>query len=119
MQDLPKIRDQISRKDLFDAFKQQLAKDFEQCNCSSQFVQALQPDFDSIRGVIQTELKRNETRSDFDLMQLLYRIDIDESRLKKYLAENNPESYYHIIAEQIIKRILQKVVIRKFYKGKE
>jgi hypothetical protein len=32
MQDLPTIKSQLSSKDLFDAFKRQLAKDCEQSN---------------------------------------------------------------------------------------
>jgi hypothetical protein len=50
---------------------------------------------------------------------LLYRIDISEAQLKRYLNENKNESYFNVIAELIIKRVLQKVVIRQHYKNKE
>ena len=119
MEDLPTIRDQISRKDLFDAFKEQLAKDFEQSNCSSQFAESLQPNYDDILNRIQQELQINERRSDFNLMQLLYRIDINEMQLKKYLGENSARIHYYVIADLIIKRTLQKVMTRKYYKGKD
>jgi hypothetical protein len=51
-------------------------------------------------------------------MQLLYRIDISEAQLKRYLSELN-EPYFSVIAELIIKRVLQKVVIRQYYKSNE
>ena len=50
-------------------------------------------------------------------MQLLYRIDISEAQLKRYLLENKSDNYFNVIAELIIKRVLQKVVIKQFYKN--
>jgi hypothetical protein len=52
-------------------------------------------------------------------MQLLYRIDISEGQLKKYLNENQNENHLITIADLIIKRVLQKVVIKQYYKRKE
>jgi hypothetical protein len=52
-------------------------------------------------------------------MQLLYLIDISEAQLKKYLTENKKETHFNVIAELIIKRVLQKVVIKQYYKSKE
>jgi hypothetical protein len=50
-------------------------------------------------------------------MNLLYRVDISEAQLKRYLTESPAEDTLVTIAELIIKRVLQKVVIRKYYKG--
>jgi len=119
MQNLPDIKNQLSSKDLFDAFKLQLVKDFEQSNFSSEFVAALEPDYYSIHEKIASELLRNEKNADFNLMNLLYRIDISEAQLKRYLNENKTDNYYVVIAELIIKRVLQKVVIRQYYKNNE
>jgi hypothetical protein len=52
-------------------------------------------------------------------MQLLYRVDISEAHLKKYLNEANNENHLSTIAELIIKRVLQKVVIKQYYKLNE
>jgi len=52
-------------------------------------------------------------------MRLLNRIDISEAQLKKYLNENRNEDRFNVIAELIIKRVLQKVVIRQHYKSNE
>ena len=117
MQNLPDIKNQLSSKDLFEAFKKQLAKDFEQGNFPADFVEALEPDYIIIHERIAFELQRNEKKTDFNLMQLLYRIDISEAQLKRYLLENKSDNYFNVIAELIIKRVLQKVVIKQFYKN--
>ncbi len=113
MQNSLNIQDQLSSNDLFAAFKIQLAKDFEQSNFPSEFVTALEPTYSSILKKISFELERNVN---IKLMQLLHRIDISEAQLKKYVAERTNESYFNVIAELIIKRELQKVVIKRFYK---
>lgn len=119
MENLPEIKSQLSSKELFDAFKRQLVRDFEQSNFPADFVEALEPDYRVIHEKIAFELQRNEKKSDFNLMQLLYRIDISEAQLKKYLFEYKNDNYFNIIAELIIKRVLQKVVIKQFYKNSE
>jgi len=118
LQNLPDIKNELSSKDLFDAFKRQLIKDFEQSNFPADFVMALEPDYLSIHEKIASELQRNENRTDFNLMNLLYRIDISEAQLKKYFNQNKNESHFNVIAELIIKRVLQKVVIKQYYKNK-
>lgn len=119
MENLPDIKNQLTSKNLFDAFKKQLIRDFEQSNFPADFVEALEPDYSSIHEKIASELQRNEKKTDFNLMHLLYRIDISETQLKKYLVENKGDNYFNVIAELIIKRVLQKVVIKQFYKNNE
>lgn len=117
MQNLLTIKNQLSSKVLFDAFKSQLVKDFEQSNFPTGFVESLEPDYTRIHEKIVHELQRNENRSDSKVMNLLYRIDISEIQLKKYLNEHKGEAYFKVIAELIIKRVLQKVVIKQYYKN--
>jgi hypothetical protein len=115
VQDLTNITTQLTSEGLFQEFKRQLAKDFEQSNFSSDFISELQPEYDLIHKKMVTQLQRNEQRN---LMQLLYRIDISDSQLKKYLLAQKDEDPLNVIAELIIKRTLQKVVIKRFYKNK-
>jgi hypothetical protein len=117
MQDLSQVNTQLTRKDLFEAFKVQLAKDFEQSNFSADFVKSLEPDYARIHGQILLELQRAQKRADSDVMNLLYRVDISEAQLKRYLAESQEANPLITIAELVIKRVLQKVVIRKYYKS--
>lgn len=116
MSDLPEIRNQLNHDELFDLFKRQLAKDLEQSNFPSDFVTSLQPDYEQIKDTIAGLLKENEKKADSNLMQLLYRVDISEFQLKKYLQNTTNKNYYQIIAELVIKRVLQKVVIKYYYR---
>ena len=119
MQNLPDIKNQLTTSALFDAFKKQLAKDFEQSNFPFDFVVALEPNYSSIHEKIAGELQHNEKRTGFTLMSLLYRIDISEAQLKKYLSEHQNENHFNVIAELIIKRVLQKVVTKQYYRNNE
>ncbi len=116
---LTNIENQLSSKDLFDAFKIQLARDFETGNFSADFVATLEPDYLGIRKTIVFELQRNEKKTDSGLMPLLYRIDISEAQLQRYLNKRPNENHLEVIAELIIKRVLQKVVIKQYYKKNE
>jgi hypothetical protein len=116
MQNLVRVNDQLSSKDLFDAFKVQLAKDFEQSNFDQDFIKDLEPDYSSIHEKIVAELYRSEKKADSHLMQLLNRIDISEAQLQRYLIEHQNENRLNTIGELIIKRVLQKVVIKQHFK---
>jgi hypothetical protein len=119
VKNLPSINNQLTSKDLFVAFKMQLAKDFEQSEFHVDFIEALEPDYSSIHEKIVFELMRNEIKTNSNLMRLLNRIDISEVQLKKYLNKNKNENRLSVIAELIIKRVLQKVVIKQHYKNNE
>jgi hypothetical protein len=119
MEEVVKMEDYLNSKDLFDAFTLQLTKDFEQSNFPSDFIKDLPADYTRIHQKIVDELHRSETRADTNLMNLLYRIDISEAQLKKYLHEHADKNHLSVIAGLIIKRVLQKVVIKKYYKRSE
>ncbi len=51
------------------------------------------------------------------LVQLLYRIDVNEAKLKAMLADNTNEDAAKIIAALIIERQLQKIKSRAEYNG--
>ena len=56
--------------------------------------------------------------SDFNqLMNVLYRIDIDEKQLKLHLASTHEDSS-ELLAKLVIERELKKVVLRWHYSGK-
>ncbi len=119
MQNLPNVKDQLSSKDLFNAFKVQLIRDFEKSNFPTEFVATLEPNYAVILEKITEELHRSEKRPGFTIMQLLYRIDISEAQLRKYLNEKGNENHFTVIAELIIKRVLQKVVTKQYYRNNE
>lgn len=119
MESLPDIRLQLSRKDLFEAFRKQLRKEFDQNNFPGDFVETLDPNYDRIHQAIVDALVRQNKQSDFNLAQLLYRIDISEAQLGKYLGQSKRDDHFDTVAELIIKRVLQKVVVKQYYKNKE
>ena len=47
------------------------------------------------------------------LVTLLYRVDVDEAKLKTLLKENDHADASHIIADAIMQRQLQKIATRK------
>ncbi len=54
--------------------------------------------------------------NDFDtFVNTLYRIDIDEQKVKKIIAEHPFEEVKIMISEMIIQRQLQKIITRKQY----
>jgi hypothetical protein len=58
-----------------------------------------------INGLIQTDFQK--------LIFILYRIDVNETRLKRILKENPGEDSSRIISDLIIERQLQKIKSRK------
>ena len=52
------------------------------------------------------------------LMAMLYRIDLEESFLNKKLKESEQADTDEVITDLIIKRELQKVIIREIYSSK-
>lgn len=117
MDNLLEINKQLSSQDLFVAFKMQLIKDFEQSNFSAEVIRQIKPNYYGIHSLLASILQHNEFSTQHNIMQLVYRIDISETQLKKYLKENKDESYYNVLAELIIKRVLQKVVTKQYYKN--
>jgi hypothetical protein len=51
-------------------------------------------------------------------MGILYRIDLSDEQIKKAVNANSSEPFPEIITDLIIRRELQKVVIRNHYKSR-
>jgi len=64
---------------------------------------------DLLAGHINDLIEHNFNK----LISILYRIDINESRLKQLLAENSAQDAGRIIAELVIQRQLQKIAYRE------
>lgn len=118
MDNLPDLIKSISKPDLFEAFKVQLKKDFDNCGLSSDFITELIPDFEFILNILCVEINPIGKASNDKLMELLYRIDISELQIKKQSLIRPEASFDQIVAELIIKRELQKVVIKQMFKNK-
>ena len=67
---------------------------------------------DELKGIIADHVNLLIGSNFNKLISILYRVDINESKLKQLLADNPGEDAGMIIAELIIERQLQKIKIR-------
>lgn len=76
-----------------------------------------QPSFTELKEILSKHLNQL-IHQDFEkLVRLLYRIDINEVRLKYILRENPNEIAGNLIAEMIIERQIQKMITREQFKS--
>lgn len=107
------VKNQLLQQDLFELFKIQLRKDFETSGLDADFVDTLPSAFELLKEVIIYQLKRILKNSYSSLSNLLYRIDVSELQIKKYQGLHKTLSFEEIVAELIIKRVLQKIILKK------
>ncbi|MBL7910979.1 MAG: hypothetical protein JNJ41_07990 [Bacteroidia bacterium] len=110
MQEL-EVNNLLIQENLFELFKRQLKKDFDSCSLDTEFTNDLPVDLEPLKIAIRSQLKPLLNNS--QLSALLYRIDISELQIKNYETKNKNLSFEEILAELIIKRILQKVILKK------
>jgi len=103
---------QLIEIDLFNLFKIQIKKDFETCGLDVNFINDLPSDFFKLKAIFINQLQPLFINKKA-LSNLLNRIDISETQLNNYQAKKISFSFEEIIAELIIKRTLQKVILKK------
>lgn len=118
VQNLTVIQQQLTSEELFEAFRQQLIRDFGRSGLSTKFAEGLTHHYQGLVAQIANELRECDQRSGTHISRLLYNVDISEAQLKKYLQEANDADHWVVMAELMVKRLLQKVVIRQHYKNK-
>lgn len=106
------VNDHLIRENLFDLFKIQLKKDFDSCSLSTDFIDNLPSQFELLKNALLLELKPL-LKTNSILSNLLYRIDISELQITNYQLKNSSINFEEVLAELIIKRILQKVILKK------
>lgn len=112
---MSEILNSLERIDLFEKFKIQIEKDFNLCGLAE-----YSPVFESnnLEHVFKTVVKSItaiEQKNTEGLKNLLYRIDISENQIKKESAVLVNYTFQELMAQLIIKRILQKVIIKEQY----
>jgi hypothetical protein len=118
MDELPDIITGISKPDLFEKFKLQLQKDFEGAGLNGDFANTLPQNYDAILSAIGSEIEKVNRLAVSKVTGLLYRIDVSEIQIKKLSSEKKENSMNQIISELILKRELQKIVIKEHFKNK-
>lgn len=109
----PDVLHSLQKPGLFEKFKQQTSKDFELAGATdylpvmdSNNLAHLQEAF--FNSIIKLELSNA-------LKVLLYRIDITELQIKQATQKEPAQPLQSVLAELMIKRILQKVVLKELY----
>lgn len=107
------ILQDLQKPNLFDKFKIQVLKDFELAGVSQYM-----PNLDSNDlSILMAEFLKviNQLEISNSLKILLYRIDITELQIKQASQKQDDLTLQEVIASLIIKRILQKVVLKDLY----
>lgn len=112
------INTSLLKENLFELFKAQLKKDFESAGVNAGFTEQLPCDFEAMRQIIIAELEPMLKTGGTLVSSLLYRIDISEMQLRNYQDSHPDLSFPETLAELIIKRILQKVILKKTYSNR-
>ena len=106
----------INRLDLIKDTAIQIIKDFDMFGLEIKFsgnaFNAYEELFEQIEPQINKLISSNQTK----FMGILYRIDLSDVQIKKAVQENTSEPFSAIVTDLIIKRELQKVVIRNHFK---
>lgn len=112
------LNNYLFKQNLFELFKFQLKKDFESTGLDVDFTELLPNNMKDLQKTIQKEIEGVMKRQSHLFPMLLYRIDISESQIKKYSEKDPDSSYEELLSELIIKRILQKVILKKTFSEK-
>ncbi|MCE3227735.1 MAG: hypothetical protein K0S32_2286 [Bacteroidetes bacterium] len=104
----------LSAEELLIKFKEQLLRDFEMSG-AIEYLEPLEDSFDHIQHNLIQALDRVSSSGYSKLQQLLYRIDISEKQLHEAMNENGNKTRHEILATLIIKRVLQKVILKVIY----
>jgi len=106
----------FNRLDLIKDAANQIIKDFDMFGLEIKFsgnaYNAYEELFEQIEPHINQLISSNRQK----FLGILYRIDLSDEQIKKAVNENSTEAFSAIVSDLIIKRELQKVVIRNHYK---
>jgi hypothetical protein len=109
----PEVNSGLQQEDLFELFRQQLKKDFESCGIDATFTISLTPEYETLFKIILLQVERLIAGASQYFAGLLYRVDISEQQLQKHASRYPDQNLAETISELIIKRTLQKVILKK------
>ncbi len=116
---LTKLQEYYNRQDLLEKVVEQIQKDFNWFSLEIKF--SNKPELSAYQELYQEILPLIDEMLNDDyikLMGMLYRIDIDEDFLNRKLKETPNADTDEVITDLIIKRELQKVIIKQMYSSK-
>jgi hypothetical protein len=112
---LTNISQYFNKLDLIKETANQIIKDFDMFGMEVTFSGNAYNAYEELFEQIHPHIDKLITHNQSKFMGILYRIDLSDEQIKKAIDSNSSESFSEIITDLIIKRELQKVVIRKHY----
>ncbi|MBS1637201.1 MAG: hypothetical protein JST26_14880 [Bacteroidetes bacterium] len=106
---------ELNKPELFEKFRQQLYKDFEMSGCEYYNPVFSGNSLDAIHEAVTKSVSRLNQENNLQYYALLYRIDLSEAQIHKRAGELPETPLMSVVAELIIKRILQKVILKQLY----
>lgn len=115
--DISNISHYFNKLELIKDTANQIIKDFDMFGLEIKFSGNAYNAYEELFEQIQPHIKKLIDTNHSKFMGILYRIDVSDEQIKKAVNENTSEPFSEIITDLIIKRELQKVVIRQHYKN--
>lgn len=112
---LSELAPYYTRTDLLEKVVEQIKKDFNWFNFEITFKGEKESPYQELYQQILPLIDELLNDDSPKLMAMLYRIDLDEEFLNRKLKESSHADTDEVITDLIIKRELQKVIIRDIY----
>ncbi|MBI3520671.1 MAG: hypothetical protein HY062_15130 [Bacteroidetes bacterium] len=105
----------LQKPGLFEKFKMQLYRDYELCGFADLAPKLSTNNLEHVFQEVLNSVMMIERKDSSSVQNLLYRIDITELQIKREAANYPEKNFQQILAELIVKRILQKVILKEQY----
>jgi hypothetical protein len=112
---IPDVLHSLQRVDLFEKFKTQLHRDFELCGFADVAPKLSSNNLEHVFQEVLKSVMIIEKKDSSSIQNLLYRIDVTELQIKKESSDHPEKNFQQILGELIVKRILQKVILKDLY----
>ena len=109
------IASYLNRLDILNETAQQIIKDFGMNQIEIKFSGNARNAYAELFSQIVSFMEKLQKENFQNFYNLMYRIDISETQIKKAVESSKDKSFSEVIADLILKRELLKVVFRKQY----
>ncbi len=112
------IEQYFNNRRIIDATMRQLEKDFSLDEDSVQLKDYQGNLFEQLFEVVYPIINKLITNNYQQFLNTLYRIDVNELRLKQEMAKVDANQYSEVVTRLVLQKELQKVIIRNIYSTK-
>lgn len=106
----------IDKQEILKDLIKQLEKDTGFDNTSNLEIDDLNLLVEKLRTDLGCFLKKTASQNHIKFMNIIYRVDIPQSKLEKIKTDEN---YFESLAEMVLNRIFQKILTMLIYKSKD